>query len=108
MLNVLFFSAVDDIFGKLLNLASENDRLAIVELIRHKCISILLYGTTVSYDSNTDLCSLDFTFNRLLYVMQVVSIIASACNGVIMFSACPSRCLSVQLSVLCQGEPRLP
>jgi len=72
MLNVLFFSAVDDIFGKLLNLASENDRLAIVELIRlrHKCISILLYGT-VSYDSNTDLCSLDFTFNRLLYLSRL-------------------------------------
>jgi len=36
-----FYAAVDGLFGKLLNLASEE---VILELVRAKCIPILLYG----------------------------------------------------------------
>jgi len=50
------------LFGKLLNLASET---AILELVRSKCMPILLYGPESCQLSDADLRSLDFTFNRL-------------------------------------------
>ena len=57
-----FFDAVNDLFGKRLNLASET---VISELVRSKCMPILLYGLESCQLSNIDLLSLDFTFNRL-------------------------------------------
>ena len=58
----LFLCAVNGLFGKLLNLASET---VILELVRSKCMPILLYGLESCQLSNADLRSLDFTFNRL-------------------------------------------
>ena len=57
-----YFSAVNGIFGKLLNVASE---VVILELIKSKCIPILLYELECCQLNNTNLQSLDFTFNRL-------------------------------------------
>jgi len=57
-----FYAAVNGLFGKLLNLASEE---VILELVRAKCIPILLYGLECFQLRKVDLQSLDFTFNRL-------------------------------------------
>jgi len=59
-----FFGAVNGLFGKLLNLASET---VILELVRSKCMPILLYSLEFCQLSNADLRSLDFTFNLLIY-----------------------------------------
>jgi len=55
-------SGYNILFGKLLNLASEE---VILELIRAKCTSILLYGLECFQLGKADLQSLDFIFNRL-------------------------------------------
>ena len=47
---------------KLLNLASE---VVIVELVKSKCLPILLYGLECCNLRSADLSSLDFTYNRL-------------------------------------------
>jgi len=54
-----FFGAVN---GKLLNLASE---VVILELVKSKCLPILLYGLERCNLRSADLNSLDFTYNRL-------------------------------------------
>ena len=51
-----FFGAVNGLFGKLLNLASET---VIFELVKSKCMPILLYGLESCQLSNADLRSLD-------------------------------------------------
>jgi len=56
-----FYAAVNGLFGKLLNLASEE---VILELIKAKCTPVLLYGLECFHLGNADLQSLDFTFNR--------------------------------------------
>ena len=61
------YNAVNGLFGKLLNLASET---VILELVRSKCMPIMLYGLESCQLSNADLRSLDFTFNRLF--MKIV------------------------------------
>jgi len=53
-----FFGAVNGVFGKLLNLASE---VVILELIKSKCLPILLYGLECCNLRSADLHSLDFT-----------------------------------------------
>ena len=57
-----FYASVNGLFGKLLNLASEE---VILEVVRAKCIPILLYGLQCFHLGKADLQSLDFTFNRL-------------------------------------------
>jgi len=57
-----FYAAVNGLFGKLLNLASEE---VILELVRTKCTPILLYRFECFQLGMTDLHSLNFTFNRL-------------------------------------------
>jgi len=57
-----FYSAVNGLFGKLLNVASEE---VILELVRTKCTTILLYRLECFQLGKADLHSLDFTFNRL-------------------------------------------
>ena len=56
-----FYAAVNGLFGKLLNLASEE---VILELIKTKCTPVLLYGLECFHLGKADLQSLDFTFNR--------------------------------------------
>jgi len=43
-------------------------RFEILELVRSKCVPVLLYGLESCQPSNADLRSLNFTFNRLLIV----------------------------------------
>jgi len=57
-----FYAAVNGLFGKLLNSASEE---VILELVRTKCTPFLLYGLECFQLLKADLRSLDFTFNRL-------------------------------------------
>jgi len=57
-----FYAAVNGLFKKLLNLASEE---VILELVRTKCTPILLYGLECFQLGKADLHCLDFTFNRL-------------------------------------------
>jgi len=57
-----FYAAVNGLFGKLLNLASED---VILELVGTKCTTILLYRLECFQLGKADLHSLDFTFNRL-------------------------------------------
>ena len=58
-----FYSAVNGILGKLLNIASED---VILQLISSKCMPILLYGLEACSLTKTDLRSLDFTVTRVL------------------------------------------
>ena len=53
---------MNGLFGKLLNLASEE---VILELVRTKCTTIFLYRLECFQLGKADLHSLDFTFNRL-------------------------------------------
>jgi len=62
MPNVFFYAAANGLFGKLLDLASEE---VILELVRPKCTPILLYGLESFHLGKADRHSLDFTFNRL-------------------------------------------
>ena len=57
-----FYAAVNGLFGKVLNLASEE---VILELVRTKYTPILLYELKCFQLSKADLPSLDFTFNRV-------------------------------------------
>ena len=57
-----FYSAVNGIFSKIINFASEE---VILELITTKCMPILLYGLESCQLSNGDLHSLDFMYNRM-------------------------------------------
>jgi len=57
-----FFGAINVVFGKLLNLASA---VVILELVKSKCLPILLYGLECCNLRSADLNSLDFTYNRL-------------------------------------------
>ena len=63
-----FFSAVNGLFGKLLNLASET---VILELVRSKCMPILLYGLESCQLrlSNADLRSFDFTYSLIYEIV---------------------------------------
>jgi len=58
-----FYSAVNGILGKLLNIASED---VILQIIASKCMPVLLYGLEACSLTKTDLRSLDFTVNRVL------------------------------------------
>jgi len=64
VLNVLSMTrAVNGLFGKLLNLASEE---VILELVRTKCTPILLYALVRVFSvGKANLRSLDYTFIRL-------------------------------------------
>jgi len=57
-----FFCAVNGVFGKLLNLACE---VVILELVKSKCLPIVLYGLEYCNLHSADLHPLDFTYNRL-------------------------------------------
>jgi len=57
-----FYSAVNGIFGKVLNFASED---VILLLIVSKCMTILLYGLDACPVNKTDFRSLDFTVDRV-------------------------------------------
>ena len=57
-----FYRAVNGIFGRIGRTASEE---VILELIKSKCLPILLYGLEACPLNKTSLRSLDFSVNRL-------------------------------------------
>jgi len=57
-----FYSAVNGILGKVLNIASEH---VILKIIVSKCMPILLYGLDACPVYKTDLRSLDSTVDRI-------------------------------------------
>jgi len=57
-----FFRAVNGIFAKVGRLASEE---VILELLKHKCLPVLLYGLEVCALDKRALQSLDFAFNSI-------------------------------------------
>jgi len=56
-----FYQAVNGIFDRIGRIASE---AVIIQLIKSKCIPILIYGLEVCPLTTTDLKSLDFPVNR--------------------------------------------
>jgi len=66
-----FYRAANAIFGKVGRLASEEVTL---QLIKSKCIPVLLYGLVAGPLNKTQLSSLDFAINRCL--MKLFSTIA--------------------------------
>jgi len=59
-----FFKSFNSIFGKIGRSASEE---VLFELIKSKCIPILLYGTDVCPVNSADRHSLQFTINKIVY-----------------------------------------
>jgi len=59
-----FFKSFNSIFGKIGRSASEE---VLFELIKSKCIPILLYGTDVCPMNSADRHSLQFTINKIVY-----------------------------------------
>jgi len=62
-----FYRAVNGIFGKIGRTASEE---VVLELIKTKCLPILLYGLEVCPLSKTNLRSLDFSVTRFYEAFQ--------------------------------------
>ena len=58
-----FYRAVNAVFGKIGRIASEE---VVLELIRTKCLPVLLYGLECFSINKSDLGSLDFCVNRFL------------------------------------------
>jgi len=59
---MLFYPAANAVFGRTGRIASEEVTL---EIIRCKCIPILLYGTEAFMINKSKLSSLDFVISRL-------------------------------------------
>ena len=64
MQNAHFVRAANGIFAKVGRLASEE---VILELLKRKCLPVLLYGLEVCAVDKRALQSLDFAFNRFFY-----------------------------------------
>jgi len=58
-----FYGAANGIFAKISRLASEE---VMVQLLKQKCLPILLYALDVCNLDKRSMQSLDFTFNRFL------------------------------------------
>jgi len=59
-----FFKSFNSIFGKIGRSTSEE---VLFELIKSKCLPILLYGTDVCPMNSADRHSLQFTINKIVY-----------------------------------------
>ena len=60
-----FLKSFNSIFGKIGRRASED--ILLFELIKSKCLPILLYGTDVCPMNSADRHSLQFTINKIAY-----------------------------------------
>ena len=70
-----FFRAANGIFGKIGRIASED---VVIQLLKSKCIPVLLYSLEVCNLSKRDLQSLDFTVNRFfmkLFCTKDISVV---------------------------------
>jgi len=56
-----FYHAANSVFGKVGRVASEE---VIIQLFNSKCVPVLLYALEACSLSKSDLCSIDFAFNR--------------------------------------------
>ena len=56
-----FYRAANSIFGKIGRIASEE---VVLQLIKSKCVSVLLYGLEARALNNSQTASLDFVVNR--------------------------------------------
>jgi len=61
---LIFIRAANGIFAKVGRLASEE---VILELLKRKCLPVLLYGLEVCALDKRALQSVDFAFNRFFY-----------------------------------------
>jgi len=61
LFNVLSYKAANSVFGKIGRIASEEVTL---QLVKSKCIPILLYGLEVCELTKSQMASLDFTINQ--------------------------------------------
>ena len=89
------YRVVNGIFGRIGRMASEE---VILELIKTKCLPILLYGLEVCPLSKTNFRSLDFPINRFFITlfntsdMQIVTECQSAFNFRLPSTIIPDRC----------------
>ena len=60
----IFFKAANAVFGKIGGRASEE---VIIQIIRTKCMSVLLYGLEACPLRKSDINSLNFVVNRFLH-----------------------------------------
>ena len=59
-----FYRAANSVFGKVGRVASEE---VTIQFFNSKCLPVLLYGLEACSLSKSDLCSIDFAFNRFFY-----------------------------------------
>jgi len=65
-----FYRAANAIFGRIGRIASEE---VIIQLIKSKCIPVLVYGLEVCQLTKSDLKSLDFPVNRFFMKLSNIS-----------------------------------
>jgi len=56
-----FYRAANSVFGKVGRVASEE---VTIQLFNGKCLPVLIYGLEACSLTKSDLCSIDFVFNR--------------------------------------------
>ena len=56
-----FYRAANSVFGKVGRVASEE---VTIQLFNSKCLPVLIYGLEACSLTKSDLCSIDFVFNR--------------------------------------------
>jgi len=61
-----FFKSFNSVYGKIGRIASEE---VIFELIKSKCLPVLIYGIDVCPTNSADRQSLPFTANKIIYKM---------------------------------------
>ena len=59
-----FYRAANSVFGKVGRVASEE---VTIQLFNSKCLPVLVYGLEACSLTKSDLCSIDFVFNRFFY-----------------------------------------
>jgi len=59
-----FYRAAKSVFGKVGRVASEE---VTIQLFNSKCLPVLIYGLEACSLTKSDLCSIDFVFNRFFY-----------------------------------------
>jgi len=63
-----FYRAANSIFGKIWRIASDE---VVLQLIKSKCVSVLLYGLEARALNNSQTASLDFVVNRFFIIMKL-------------------------------------
>ena len=95
-----FYRAVNAIFGRIGRIASEE---VIIQLIKNKCIPVLIYGLEVCPLTKSDLKSLDFPVNRFFMKLFKTSNIqmVNDCQVYTLVSTCQVSLSTGSLRSLC-------